>query len=273
MQPAFVDRIAEALRGEKQIAALLLGGSHGRGSSDAFSDFDFIAVADAHDHRDVAVLWRRVIEAVAPVVYGNERGGPTTLINAITRDWLRVDLSIVDAATLIDRAERGAAGYSQATLRMLFDRAGIYPRLPEAPPEPQANPKQVEATIYEFIRVLGLISIGMGRGELVLGVTGAGLLRDLLIRLMVEETHSPERGGALHLSRTLTEDQMDVLLALPYPGPDRAEILAAHRALARAFFPRARALAAALAIEWPSAFEEATRRHLARAFGAETVAW
>jgi hypothetical protein len=72
----------------------------------------------------------------------------------------------------------------------------------------------------------------------------------------------------------LPEADMRLLEGLPYPRPDRAAIIAANLATARAFFPRARARAERLGLSWPTAFEEATRRNLQRIFGAEAdVSW
>jgi hypothetical protein len=55
---------------------------------------------------------------------------------------------------------------------------------------------------------------------------------------------------------------------------DLIALVDAHIAIARAFFPLARALASRLGIAWPDEFEAATRRHLQTAFGAETeISW
>jgi len=272
-QQALVRHLASAMGPSTDIEALFLGGSFGRGSADNFSDLDFVAVVSGERHGEVAAVWRGALEAAAPVVFWSARVGPPTLVNAVTQDWLRVDLWMVDRASFLDHAQSAQSVHAQSTLVPVIDPENLHASPPPRPPAPAANRRQVEYVVSEFIRVLGLIAVGMGRNELVLGVMGAGLLRDLLMRLMVEETHSPDRGGMLHLSRTVAREQMAELEALPCPGPRRAEILAAHWATARAFFPRARTLAAALDIPWPEAFEQATRAHLQRAFGAEFTPW
>ncbi len=263
-----VDAIVAAIGDEPDIAALFLGGSHGRGTADRFSDFDFVGLVESERQPAVSALWRRTLEKVSPIVYWSERQGVRTLINAITDDWRRIDLWMVAPASF---GQSGA--YAQSNLRCLLDRGGIFATLPAAPPQSGVDRGQVEFLIKEFIRVLGLIAVGLGRKELVLGVTGVGLLRDLLIRLMVEQTQSPDRGGMLHLSRTITAGQMAELEALPYPSPVRDEILEAHWALAERFFPRAKAMAAGLDIAWPEAFENATAAHLRRAFGDTFRDW
>lgn len=272
-QRAFIEHATEALKSDSRLDALFLGGSFGRDSADDYSDLDFVGVAAAADHVETATAWRKAVAGFAPVVYWSQRSGGGLLLNAITEDWLRIDLWLVDTSSFLENLLSTAPHYARSTLKPLIDRDGIASKLPASLPATSPNPGTVDYLISEFIRVLGLIAVGMGRGEDVLGVTGAGLLRDLLTRLMVEETHSPERGGMLHLSRTVTPEQMAVLRALPYPGPHREEILAAHWATAAAFFPRARALANHLGITWPTAFEAATQRHLQRAFGADFIPW
>ncbi|MEO3386431.1 hypothetical protein [Mesorhizobium sp. CAU 1741] len=271
LQQAFIEKIGAAVSGDMRFEALFLGGSFGRGSADAYSDLDFIGLVDADSGDLTAAAWQGIVEAISPVVFWNrlDRGGP--LLNAITQDWLRIDVHILTPAAFLDRVP--SSGASRATLVPLVDRQGIFDTLPAYPGKTAPNGQQVDHLIREFIRVLGLIVVGLGRDERVLGVTGAGLLRDLLTKLMIEETQSPERGGALHLSRIITADQMAELESLPYPGPTRADVLKAHSALAKNFFPRATRLAAELDLPWPDAFENATRRHLERAFGIELWQW
>jgi hypothetical protein len=238
-----------------QVAALFLAGSHGAGKADAYSDIDLVAVAASADHAGIAAAWQARLVALHPVVFWDKRVGRSVLINAITDDWLRVDLLIVTPADLGVR--------SQVSVRVLIDRAGIYDTLPATLPPAQPNPERVGRIITEFIRILGLLPVGLGRGEDVLLVKGAGLLRDLLTDLMLENCPLPDRGGALHLSRLLTPAQMAVLRALPYPGPERQAVIAAHQAVADVFFPLARTMAGRLNLPWPDAFEAALCRRLA----------
>lgn len=272
-QEDFIRQIVTALDDETAVRALFLGGSHGRGTQDRFSDLDFVGLVEDSAQPALAGRWREAIETISPLVYWSERRGPPTLINAITADWLRVDLWMIAPASFAAQAQSRSGTYAHSTLRCLVDRDGVFASLPAAQQPTGADRARVEFLISEFIRVLGLIAVGIGRGELVLGVTGAGLLRDLLTRLMIEQTQSPERGGMLHLSRNITSGQMEELLALPYPSPTRAEVLEAHWAMAKCFFPRAKAMAAALDLEWPASFEQATAEHLKRSFGAEFTDW
>ena len=58
-----------------------------------------------------------------------------------------------------------------------------------------------------------------------------------------------------------------MLEALPYPGPDREAIVAAHLAIWAVFAPRARALTARIGGTWPDAFEAAMKARLKAELG------
>jgi hypothetical protein len=254
MHAAFITAVAGLTERDPRVASLFLAGSYGAGCADAFSDVDFVAVAAHDDHAQVAALWRDVVHQVEPVVFWSERRGQGILLNAVTESWLRCDVVIVAPG---DFGRRSKAG-----VKVLFDRAGLYAGLPDVLPPATPNPERVAGIINEFIRVMGLLPVGLGRGEYVLLVKGAALLRDLLCDLMLEACPLPDRGGALHLSRLLTPDQMAVLRGLPYPGPERDALIAAHTATAAVFLPIARDMASRLGVTWPGAFEAAMWRRM-----------
>ena len=66
---------------------------------------------------------------------------------------------------------------------------------------------------------------------------------------------------------------MAVLAAVPLPQLTAESAIESDLALARAFIPRAKALCAALSVEWPTAFETATRTHLQRALPTHGIDW
>ena len=105
------------------------------------------------------------------------------------------------------------------------------------------------------------------RYKYVNGVTGVFHLRSKLLDLLIEETAAPDRGGALHLNRLLTEEQKQPVTALPPPLAERDAMIAAHLAYARAHLPRARRLAERVGVEWPDRFEAVTWDKLDRSLG------
>ncbi len=125
--------------------------------------------------------------------------------------------------------------------------------------------------VNEFIRVLGLASVVVGRRDYVNALSGVDQLRRMTMNLMLEDNriHPADRGGALHMNKLMTPKQTATLAALPAVAPERNSIIEAHVELARIFLPLARGLAAEVGAEWPEAFEAATRKHLRAKLGAE----
>lgn len=252
-QQSFLAALVPLLEAEHRIRALLLSGSLGRGTADAWSDVDLIAFV-APEHREAVMDgWRGTLETIAPIVFFN-RLPWAPVLNAITDTWLRCDLQVSTPAE--------TRGMTQDRYKVLFDHDGLYAALPPTSPEPTTEPQKLFGTITEFVRVLGLLHVADGRREYELAVTGTGMLRGLLTTLLIEEMQRGDQGGMLHLSRKIDAERMNLLLALPVAEPNRASVLRANAALARAFFPRAKAFAQKLGLDWPAAFETATRHKL-----------
>ncbi|MEM7645112.1 MAG: nucleotidyltransferase domain-containing protein [Pseudomonadota bacterium] len=246
---------AEALVRAGEIDALFLAGSHGRGAADGFSDIDLVALAPAERRETILETWRQALAAEVTLVYW--QAYPWGLSNAITDLWRRVDLYVVPPERFGTR--------SRANVKPLHDPDGIWDSLPATLPPATPSAASVERLTREFIRVLGLMPVALGRGEWVLLVRGTGLLRDMLVDLMIETSPEPDRGGALHPSRLLTPDQIATLEALPYPRPDRAAVIDAHLKIAAVFLPLARRLYRDTGLDWPEPFEAAMWTHLATA--------
>lgn len=263
-QHALIARVAAALEPDQRIRGLFLSGSYGRGTADVFSDVDFWAVIRKEDQEAVAADWRAVLETIVPIVYFNRL--PWALVlNAITDEWLRVDLDVSGPDQL--------GGRTQDRLKPLIDRDGILASLPTALPVRDIDPRRIIGITNEFIRVLGLLPVALGRGEVELMATGTGLLRRGLTDLLIAEVNLPDPGGALHLSRVLDADRMAILAAVPLASLSVASAIDTNLALARSFMPRAKALYAKLGIEWPAAFEAATLRTLRNALPNTAIDW
>lgn len=246
-------------RDDEAVRGLFLSGSFGRGTADEWSDVDLLAVVGKDDQRGVADRWRAALNALVPVVYWNEleRGG--FLINAVTEDWLRCDLNMVEPGHIGQRARN--------TVAPLIDRDGVYDGLPAALPPKSPNPHALRYQINEFIRILGLMPVVVGRGEHLTGVMSNGLLRGLLTDLFMLDVSNPDPGGILHMSKLLSAEQIGIMSGLPFPNATKNEVIEAQLAVARVFMPRARAMAKRLNVEWPEAFEAATRRVLEEKLG------
>ncbi len=259
MIPPLASQITEALRRVDQIRAVFLGGSHGTGTADAYSDIDFVVVAEAGLTDDIAALWRDTLSDLGQLVLWRDRSVAPTLINAILAPDMRVDALVLQPTQL--------GRHTQDGVQVLLDRDALYDTLPPSPPAPQRDIRRHAYQFEEFIRVLALLPLVVGRQEFINGVTGLTHLRRHLIDLLIAEAGIPYRGGALVLNPRLTPAQQRLLTDLPPLIPTRDGVIEAHRAYAAAYLPRARAFAKAEGIDWPAAFEDATLTNLHQTLG------
>ncbi|CTQ50994.1 nucleotidyltransferase domain-containing protein [Jannaschia donghaensis] len=248
--------IVAATRDVLGLRALFLSGSYGMGTQDAFSDIDFLLVAEEGASDATADLWRKAVARTGEIVLWWDRTNVPVLINAITADWTRTDVVMLKPDQM--------RGQSRARLKPLFDHDGLYDTLPERLPPAAANPTGFRRQVEEFIRILGLLPLAAGRGEYINGVLGVFHLRNLLVDLMIEETGVPDRGGVLSLNRLLTPEQRAELTGLPPAIADHEAMIAAHLAYAAAYLPRARRRAMAIGADWPDRFEAVTWARLGK---------
>jgi hypothetical protein len=259
---ALIDRLTEVLRAEDRVRAAWLSGSFGQAAQDRFSDVDVLAAVSSEDLAAFADDWPALVPRVAETVLTQRRGGGSTVvISHVTPQWLRFDLVITTVYQVADR--------SGSTLKPLFDHDDIHRllrgRLEWAPPAPE----RISKLITEFFRVLGQLPVVLGRDELFVAASGAGLLRELVMQVMLEDASSTESGGALHLSTRLPKDAMRQLNALPPIVAEREAALTAHLACAELFLPPARRLAGRVGAAWPTALERACFGYLRRELGIE----
>lgn len=256
-----INVIAHALKDKPDVRALFLSGSYGAGLDDAYSDIDFVAVVADSPPDAFASLWREAVSQTGEIVLWWDRQVKPTLINAITAEWLRIDVQIVTPAGIVHHPRNG--------LKVLFDHDRIHEALPASSGMIAPSPQRLTWQFEEFIRILGLLPLAMGRHEYLNSVTGAFHLRNLLVDLFIEETAAPHRGGALHLNRLITPEQKDVLASLPPLTPNREAIVPAYLAYAAAYLPRARRLAQTWGVAWPERLERAMWARLRTELGIE----
>lgn len=249
-QQAILDQLTATLAADRRVRSLWLSGSLGRGAGDAWSDVDLMAVAEASDLPALIADVRRARPDMPPQVFSQLVHG--RIVSAITPAWARFDIAFLTPAEF--------AAQDGASLRRMAGNL-------DAAPAPRASgggdPARISAIIHEFIRVLGLLPVAVGRREWLVAQQGFDLLRTLTIDLFLEENRvAPGSRGAKSLNPFLSADQRAALEAIAPPAAYREAILAAHRAVAALFLPQARRTAAALGLAWPEAFEAATRTRL-----------
>ena len=257
-QQALIAHVTEALRPDDRVRALFLSGSFGRGTADAWSDVDFVALVPKDQQEAFLADWRGLLEGIMPIVHYQHLPFKPVL-HAISEGWLRCDLTFL--------APDQTQGMTQDRHRPLIDRDGIHQTLPATLPPPQIDRRLLEGTTNELIRVLGLTPVAVGRNEVELIGLGPGMLRRMLTDLLVMEMNHADTGGILHLSRLLDDERMNLMATIPVPERSVQSAIDSQFALARVFLPRARALYAQLGLTWPERFEAATRANLEKHLG------
>ncbi|MFT3964677.1 MAG: nucleotidyltransferase domain-containing protein [Sphingobium sp.] len=264
-QQAFIETVTRSLEDDPRLTALFLSGSFGKGEADAQSDVDLLAIVAPEDQAGFAADWRARLDAIIPVVFWNEltRGGH--VINAVGADWQRVDLALAGRDTLGRRA--------QDSLRPLIDREGLYAAFVPSNAWPGPDTPRVAALIDEFIRILGLLPVVIGREEYETAAWGLELQRLGLFNLLSEEVERADKGGMLAWKRRFPPERLALLAAVPRVQAERQALIDAHLAAAAIFLPHARHLAGKWHVPWPHAFEDAAWRHIERTLGIARPAW
>ncbi|MGA0600874.1 nucleotidyltransferase domain-containing protein [Caulobacter sp. KR2-114] len=262
-QRALLARLIEVLGEDERIESAWLSGSFGKGAGDAWSDVDVTAVVD---EEDLPHCIREYGGAKTPV-------GDTVLIqtvhgrvvSAVRGDWERYDIVFV---TPQEFRSQDRTKLRPLTLESLDLAAAPSPAEPR-PYQPSVD--ALEGAIREFLRVMGLLPVAIGREEWLVGVEGVGLLRKALIEMMFEANGigRGQRGGAKAVNAYLTPAQRAAVEAAPLGGPSREAMIAANQALAGLFLPLARETLAKAGGTWPQALEDATRAHLKRVLDLE----
>jgi hypothetical protein len=238
---------------QKAIRGLFVSGSVAQGTADAYSDLDLVAIADQDAVEDLLENAHNVIdEAESIIIEHRLRPGDIRVLSVVTDKWHRIDIAFGDTDS----------GILQQALMPIFDPDALYDGAPAANAPPPLVADQVIRLSKEFLRILGLFVVGLGRNDVHAGHDGANLLRNMLIELFLMEPPFRIRPGPKKLLPALTDEQQEILKTLPAIADNLAVLIAFSTAVAAVFLPRARRLTETLGGAWPIAAERATRTYL-----------
>lgn len=260
-QDNLIKKIGDVLQQKDGVRGAWLSGSFGRGDADRYSDIDVVVLVEDSKVDTAFSAFQGQIREISPILFSKTLPQSRT-VNAITPEWQRFDLTFVSRQQL--------EKMSGSHLKELFDLDGAaasIPPLQEA--KTNLKPETLTDMTNEFLRVIGLMPVVMGRNELAVGQTGSNLLRDMLVKVMVHENDPQPIRGALSLSRALKKEQIEVLNNLPPVEAKRDSLVQANKTIAENFLPRARALAAKIGAQWPEDFEKGTLSHLRNTLGMD----
>jgi Nucleotidyltransferase domain len=249
------------LESDSRIEGAWLVGSLARGLGDRFSDLDVLVAVPESLLPGIVDGWPArasslVDVAFARTVYSAPRG---TTFTHVTSGYVRFDVTFTtpDLARNSSRNALPLVGSSPVDLSV-GEPDG---RGPDA--------DRVRKLSEEFLRVLGLLPVVIGRREYLVGASGAALLRSMLMDLCAELTSAEYRGGAMRLEKILSPGHLEVLRSLPPLVWTREAVIDLHLACASRFLPVARRASEDLGLVWPQAFEDAVRNHLRRELDLE----
>jgi len=267
-QRDLIARATAVLSEDPRVVAAWLVGSFASGEADAFSDVDLRAAVADGAWDDVRATWGGIVERIAPAVSVRPMGEAGAV--CVTPEWLRFDLVLRPVSMLEGHSYDGAVA--------LFDRAGLLPADPPPRPVRRGEPFFPEAAVETFLYMLGNMVTVVGRDEVVPGLNGVGVVRDVaLVGLLlaengIETVRDPRSANPFPFTKRLrgylTDEQNALLLSLPPLAPTMDSVIESYVALARAFLPRARALAERTGAAWPEEYERATVAYFERMTGA-----
>ncbi|MFZ0215422.1 MAG: hypothetical protein WAM30_05715 [Candidatus Dormiibacterota bacterium] len=259
-QRGVLTRLIEHLESDSRVEAAWLVGSLGHGLGDRFSDVDLLTAVSESALPAVVDEWPAcsaslVDLAFARTVYSAPSG---TTFTHVTSDYVRFDVTLTTTHRALENTQGGIA--LLASVPIDSDAAG-----PDEPPGVAAD--RVQKLSEEFLRVLGLLPVVIGRQEYLVAASGAALLRSMLVDLFRELAPPGYRGGAMRWERTLSLDQLEILRGLPSLDWTRDAVIDLHLACAREFLSAARRAYEALGLTWPQSFEDAVRLYVDRELG------
>lgn len=248
------------LESDARIEAAWLAGSLGRRLGDRFSDVGLLTAVAGGGLPGVVEEWPARVATLVDLAFTqtvySAPGG--TNFSHITSEYVRFDVTFTTATRALELA-RGCISL------LASPSAEPDSARPDDAPGPDAT--RVRKLSEEFLRILGLLPVVIGRQEYLVAASGAALLRSMVMDLFRELSPPGYRGGAMRLERTLSSAQLGILHGLPPLFWTRDAVIDLHVACAYRFLPAAKRAYADLGLAWPHAFEDAVRAHLRRELG------
>ena len=186
-QQQLISAISACLDADPRVLACWLSGSLARGDGDGFSDVDTLVLVQPESYDEFCRDYRKTAEAIADPVLVRFRPD-IGVLNVVSADWQRFDLSIVKPD--------GLARQNARTLKLLFNKSSFEPPF-RARADYQPNPQKIADMIVEFYRIMGLLPVILGREEYANAPRGVGHLRELTISLMLEENRQRPTSAAV----------------------------------------------------------------------------
>lgn len=256
-QRRLLSHVVGFLESDSRIEGAWLVGSLARRLGDRFSDVDVLIAVAQRALASLVEEWPGRAGLLVDLAFVRPAYSTpaSTTFTHVTSDYVRFDLTFATTSEAVTHAPDG--------ISLLAASPNDSGRA-ESDNGPGPSGDRVQKLAEEFLRVLGLLPVVIGRREYLVAASGAALLRSMLMDLFRELAPPGYRGGAMRLEKALSPDQLEILYGLPPLLWTRDAAIDLHLACARRFLPAARQAYGDLGLSWPQAFEDAVRNHLQR---------
>ncbi|MEZ4634364.1 MAG: aminoglycoside 6-adenylyltransferase [Caldilineaceae bacterium] len=249
LQTTFIDQLTTLAKDDPRVRAVWLAGSFGKGIADQFSDVDahlLLTETALEDFRQGVRAW---LEQIRPLVLFRLMFDGQ-MVNALTVDGLRLDLWLHTG---------DAADVPQGATRVLWQQEDVLRWIPA--PSPQLTrdevTRQLEWLIPEFWRCIAMLPVVWGRGERIVGVTGAMVEIQVLTDVFIAGAGVRNDRGAKARNDFLPADlRAAVESAIYLPELTDDALVQLHLRLARLMQQHGPILCARWQIEYPQQIED-----------------
>jgi len=246
-------RAVSVLGSDARVKDVQVGGSIGSGSADAWSDLDIVVVTHADQHDAFLADRDAWLSAITPTVFARTPIAPF-ILNTITDEGLTFDISV-----WADAAPEWPSPPLRYTVGLL---GGQFADIGAA----------LDYAVAEVLRGMNgpFISL-LQREEHLRHLTGVPHLLGLLTTVFLAETGAVP--PAKHWNGTYTEEQREMVAALPPVSATREGLIAFGLGLSELLVSRARPLYPRHDLVWPHDFASVTANRMQEQLGVDTSVW
>jgi hypothetical protein len=261
-RPIF-DRLLAVCEGDERIRALWLSGSLAKGTADGGSDLDAILAIRDDAFDEFTAHWREWLATITPTLLARELPNARGSFSSTTTGCERLDVVCEPVGKLEVSSHRHR--------RVVFDRDGLDAAVPAPEAVPGPDQERLRRMVEEFLRIEAIAPFMLNqRRDYLLSVNGVQLMQRILYDAFVECNQPQPPMGIKQWSARLTQEQLQILTALPVAAPERGSIIAALRAVVHAMRTAGRAAVTGRGCPWPVDLDNGVQEFVDRECPAHT---
>lgn len=248
-------RFVEGCSADDRIVAAFLGGSHARGTADAYSDLDLCLIATDEAHAAVVADREAIVRRL---------GEPLFLEHFGSEDHVFFILADGTEGELYLGREGALDAIEEPTFRVLLDERGILGRAAFAGPvvDPAEQMEALRADLTGFWHETAHLVTALGRDQAWWAIAQLEAMRAMCVNVVrIEHGVAADAEPSFKVDEALPPGALDELRGTFVPLEERA-ILAAATDVVRAFRAHGRRAAEAFGLPYPEALDALMTEHL-----------